>query len=41
MLVVSQIDYHDFVPITLGTLILGLIDDHFVENQQVGTLEEE
>ena len=41
MLVVPHIDYHDFVPITLGTLTLGLIDDHFVENQQVGTLEQE
>ena len=41
MLVVPHIEYHDFVPITLGTLTLGLIDDYFVENQQVGTLEQE
>ena len=41
MLVVPHIDYHNFVPITLGTLTLGLIDDHFVENQQVETLEQE
>ncbi|MCG8620490.1 MAG: RNA-directed DNA polymerase, partial [Proteobacteria bacterium] len=41
LLVVPHIDYHDFVPVTLGTLTLGLIDDYFVENQQVGTLEQE
>ena len=41
MLVLPHIDYHDFVPLTLGTLTLGLIDNHFVENQQVETLEQE
>ena len=41
LLVVPHIEYHDFVPITLGTLTLGLIDDHFVENQQLETLEKE
>ena len=41
LLVVPHIEYHDFVPITLGTLTLGLIDDHFVETQQLETLEKE
>ena len=41
MLAVPHIEYHDFVPITLGTLTLGLIDDHFVESQQVENLEQE
>ena len=38
---VPHIEYHDFVPITLGTLTLGMIDDHFVENQQLEALERE
>ena len=41
VLVVPHIDYHNFVPITLGTLTLGLIDQHLVETQQVGNLEQE
>ena len=39
LLVVPHIEYHDFVPITLGTLTLGLIDDDFVENQQLKPLK--
>ena len=41
VLVVPHIDYHNFVPITLGTLTLGLIDQHLVDTQQVGNLEQE
>ena len=41
VLVVPHIDYHDFVPITLGTLTLGLIDDYLVEKHLVNNLEQE
>lgn len=39
LLVVPHIQYHNFVPVTLGTLTLELIDQHLIESQQVEGLD--
>ncbi len=39
LLVVPHISYHNYVPITLGTLTLETIDKSFVEQEEVESLE--
>ena len=39
ILVVPHIEYHNFVPITLGTHTLEAIDEHLVSNNLVQNLE--
>ena len=39
LLVVPHIQYHNYVPVTLGTLTLELINQHFVDSQQVQDLD--
>ena len=41
ILVVPHIEYHNFVPITLGTHTLEIIDEHLVSNNLVQNLETE
>ena len=41
ILVVPHIEYHNFVPITLGTYTLEAIDEHLVTNNLVQNLETE
>ena len=41
ILVVPHIEYHNFVPITLGTHTLEAIDQHLVSNNLVQSLETE
>ena len=41
ILVVPHIEYHNFVPITLGTHTLEAIDEHLVTNNLVQNLETE
>ena len=41
ILVVPHIEYHNFVPITLGTHTLETIDEHLVSNNLVSNLETE
>ena len=41
VLVVPHIEYHNFVPITLGTHTLETIDEHMVSNNLVQDLETE
>ena len=39
LLVVPHIQYHNYVPVMLGTLTLELINQHFVDSQQVQDLD--